>query len=173
MWLSTLAKLYKPYRKPNNRSIYINKNSNDPPNNLKQLPKSIAKHISKTSSSEEIFNKSIKIYSKALKESGFTDELKYLPNEVQEFGNNNRRKCKTKIIWSNPPYSKNVETNVGKVFLKLLRKYLPTSHILHKIFNKNTVKISYSSMKNINSVISSHNKWRVLNIAACVQGNCH
>ena len=173
MWLSTLTKLYKPYRKPNNRSIYINKNSNDPPNNLKQLPKSIAKHISKTSSSEEIFNKSIKIYSKALKESGFTDELKYLPNEVQEFGNNNRRKCKTKIIWSNPPYSKNVETNVGKVFLKLLRKNLPTSHILHKIFNKNTVKISYSSMKNINSVISSHNKWRVLNIAACVQGNCH
>ena len=31
-------------------------------------------------------------------------------------------------------------------------------HILHKIFNKNTVKISYSCMKNINSVISSHNK---------------
>ena len=111
-----------------------------------------------TSSSEEIFNKSIKIYSKPLKESGFTDELKYLPNEVQELGNNNRRKRKRKIIWFNPLYSKNVKTNVGNVFLKLLKKHFPTSHILHKIFNKNTVKISYSCMENINYIISSHNK---------------
>ena len=44
------------------------------------------------------------------------------------------------------------------IFLKLLKKHFPTSHILHKIFNKNTVKISYSCMKNINSVISSHIK---------------
>ena len=146
--------IYKPYQKPSNSPIYINKNLNHPPNILKQLPKSIAKCISETSSSEEIFNKSIKIYSKALKESGFTDEVKYLPNEVQELGNNNRRKCRRKIIWFNPPYSK----NVGKVFLKILKNYFPTSHILHKIFCKNTVKISYSCMKNINSVISSHNK---------------
>ena len=146
--------IYKPYQKPSNSPIYINKNLNHPPNILKQLPKSIAKCISETSSSEEIFNKSIKIYSKALKESGFTDEVKYLPNEVQELGNNNRRKCRRKINWFNPPYSK----NVGKVFLKILKNYFPTSHILHKIFCKNTVKISYSCMKNINSVISSHNK---------------
>ena len=146
--------IYKPYQKPSNSPIYINKNLNHPPNILKQLPKSIAKCISETLSSEEIFNKSIKIYSKALKESGFTDEVKYLPNEVQELGNNNRRKCRRKINWFNPPYSK----NVGKVFLKILKNYFPTSHILHKIFCKNTVKISYSCMKNINSVISSHNK---------------
>ena len=98
--------IYKPYQKPNNSPIYINKNLNHPPNILKQLPKSIAKCISETSSSEEIFNKSIKIYSKALKESGFTDELKYLPNELQELGNKNRRKRKRTIIWFNPPYSK-------------------------------------------------------------------
>ena len=73
----------KPYRKPIN-SPYINKNSNHPPNILKQLPKSIAKRISEIlPSSVEIFNKSIKIYSKELKESGLTDELKYLLNEVQ------------------------------------------------------------------------------------------
>ena len=33
--------IYKPYHKPNNSPIYINKNSNYPPNILKQLPKSI------------------------------------------------------------------------------------------------------------------------------------
>ena len=46
------------------------------------------------------------MYSKALKENGFTDELKYLPDVVQELGNNNRRKLKRKIILFNPPYSK-------------------------------------------------------------------
>ena len=119
---------------------------------------SIAKRISETLSNEEIFNKSIKIYSKALKESGFTDELKYLPSEVQELWNKNRRKRRRKIIWFNPPYSKNVKTNVGKVFLKLLKRHFPTSHILLKVFNKSTVKITYGCMKNIKSVNSSHNK---------------
>ena len=150
--------IYKYYRKPNNSPIYINKNSNHLPNILKQLPKSIAKRISETSSSEDLFNKSIKIYNKALKESGFTDELKYLPNEVQQLENNERRKRKRKIIWFNPPYSKNVKTNVGKLFLKSLKKHFPASYILRKIFIRNNVKISYSCMKNINSIISSYNK---------------
>ena len=142
------------------------------PKYFKTTAEIIAKRISETSSSEEIFNKSIKIYSKALKESGFTDELKYLPNEVQQLENNEGRKRKRKIIWFNPPYSKNVKTNVGRVFLKLLKKHFPASHILHKIFNKNTVKSSYSCMKNINSVISYHNK-NVLNSSAVSFGcNC-
>ena len=46
-------------------------------------------------------------------------------------------------------------TDYGKVFLKLLKKHFPASHVLHKIFNKNTVKSSYSCMK---TVISPHNK---------------
>ena len=72
----------KPYGKLNNSPIYINKNWNHPPNILKQLPKSITKHISETSPSEKIFNKSIKIYRKTLKDIGFTDKLKYLTNKV-------------------------------------------------------------------------------------------
>ena len=139
MTLSLDKNIYKLYRKPINSPIYINKNSNHPPVILKELPKSIAKRISGTSSSEEIFNNSIKTYSKAFEESGFTDELKYLPNEIQELGNNNRRKRRRKIIWFNPPYSKNIKTNVGKVFLKLLKKHFPSSHILLIIFHKNTV----------------------------------
>ena len=78
----------------NDSPIYINQKLNHPPNILKQLPESIVKRISETSSSEEIFNKSIKIYSKAVKDSGFTDELKYLPNKVQQVGNNKGRKHK-------------------------------------------------------------------------------
>ena len=73
--------LYKPYKKPNNKPIYINKQSNHPPNVLKQLPKSIAKRISDTSSSKDIFDKSISIYQNALYERGFKEELKYKPSE--------------------------------------------------------------------------------------------
>ena len=49
--------LYKPYRKPNNKKIYINKQSNHPPIFLKQLPKSIVKRISNISSSKDLFDK--------------------------------------------------------------------------------------------------------------------
>ena len=35
---------------------------------------------------------------------------------------------------------------------------LSKSHALHKIFNRNTLKLSYSCMPNIGSVISQHNK---------------
>ena len=54
--------IYKSYRKPCNKPLYINKHSKQPPNILKQLPKSIGKRISETSSNDDVFNRSIKIY---------------------------------------------------------------------------------------------------------------
>ena len=41
-----LNNTYKPYRKPNDEPLYINKHSNHPPAVLRQLPKSIRKRIS-------------------------------------------------------------------------------------------------------------------------------
>ena len=46
------------------------------------------------SSSEEVFNKSNKIYSKAPKESGFKDDLKYSPDKAQQLENNEGMKRK-------------------------------------------------------------------------------
>ena len=40
----------------------------------------------------------------------------------------------------------------------MLRNFLPNTHLLHKIFNKHTLKLSYSCMPNMKSIISSHNK---------------
>ena len=48
--------VYKPFRKENNKPIYINKHSNHPPSILKQLPKSTEKRISETSSNLGIFD---------------------------------------------------------------------------------------------------------------------
>ena len=51
----------------------------------------------------------------------------------------------------------NVKTNIGKIFFKLLRKNFPPAHSSHKFFNKRSVKISYSCMRCMSSVISAHN----------------
>ena len=149
-------RLYKPYRKPNNKPLYINKQSNYPPNVLKELPKYIAKRISDTSSSKDIFDKSISIYQNALYESGFKEELRYTPSDKSFQEENGQRTRREKIIRFNPPYSRSVKTNIGKNFLHLL-KHFPANNKMHKIFNKNTVKVSYSCMKNMDSVICGHN----------------
>ena len=63
-----------------------------------------------------------------------------------------------KIIYYNPPFSLTVKTNLGAEFLKLIRTHFHVRHKFHKIFNKNTVKLSYSCTRNIASIISGHNK---------------
>ena len=150
--------IYKLYRKPSNKPLYINKHSNHPPNMLKQLPKSIEKPISQTSSNIDVFNRSIKIYNDALHESNFKETLQFVIPAPKNNDENQKRKRKRNIIWFNPPYSKNVKTNIGKTFLQLLSKHFPKDHQMHKIFNKNTVKVSYSCMNNISSILSTHNK---------------
>ena len=66
--------------------------------------------------------------------------------------NRNRR-----AIWFNPPYSLNVKTNVGKVFLKLVRKHVPRSYKFNEMFSLNTIKISYSSISNVKKLIKQRN----------------
>ena len=124
----------------------MNRHSNHPPSVLPQLPKSISKRISK------IFKQSVLIYEKALKDSGFNEKLVYnkenTSNEQDE-----QKKRKRKLIRFNLPYSNTVNTNVGKLFLKLVKQHFPKGHKLHKIFNKNTIKVSYSCLKNVVSVL--------------------
>ena len=51
-----------------------------------------------------------------------------------------------------------MKTNIGRVFFKLLHKHFPRTHKFYNIFDKNTVKLNYSSMRNMASIITSHNK---------------
>ena len=50
-----------------------------------------------------------------------------------------------------------VQRSVGKIFPNLIKKHFPPRHKFHKLFNKDTVKISYSYTRNIKSIINSHN----------------
>ena len=45
-----------------------------------------------------------------------------------------------------------------KFFLSLIDKHFPPHHKLHKLFNRNNVKISYSCLPNIKSIINAHNR---------------
>ena len=62
------------------------------------------------------------------------------------------------IIWCNPPFSKNVKIVIGIYFLHLLDKHYGKNHKHHKIFNRHNLKVSYSCMDNMNTIISCHNK---------------
>ena len=146
----------KPYRKEDDETNYIHTESDHPPNIIRQLPISIEKRLSTLSSSEAIFQEAKGHYQEALERSGYTHKLEYKPL------NQRKRKRRKEVIWFNPPYSRTVETDIGKKFLRLIDRHFPDTHKYHRIFNRKTIKVSYGCMPNISSIISSHNK-KVLN----------
>ena len=48
----------------------------------------------------------------------------------------------------NPPFSQSISTNIGQKFLNLVDSCFPPDHELRKVVNRNTIKISYSTMRN-------------------------
>ena len=116
---------YYPYRKRNNTTEYININSNHPTNITKQLPSMINKRISELSFDEHEFNKVKHIYEKSLADSGFDYKLKYEENSNPK---SERRRLRN-VIWFNPPFNSNVKSNIGKIFLNLIKKHFPTTNI--------------------------------------------
>ena len=112
----------------------------------------INQRLSDLSCNEDELKKAKPLYENALKKSGYKAEMKYETSE-----NTNNGKGHRKIIWSNPPFSQSMKTNIGKIFLKLVRKYFPRHHKLHKIFNANTLKLSYCCLTNVSNIIKQHN----------------
>ena len=147
---------YHPYKKPNEETNYIYVNSDHPPSILKQLPKSIEKRLSSLSLSKEIFEETALHYEQYLSNCGYKKKLNYRdptpPNLIT------KRKRQKNILWFNPRYSKTVKTKIGKFFLQLIKEPFPKEHKFHKIFNRNTLKLSYSCMPNIKTKINVHNR---------------
>ena len=106
------------------------------------------------SSDKASFDQAAPPYQKALDESGYHYTLHYEPVTTTKRKNRQRNN----ILWYNPPFSKNVNTNIGHRFLTLVDKHFPRNHKLRKIFNRNTIKISYSCMNNTKQIIQNHNK---------------
>ena len=143
---------FYPYKKPNDKP-YVHHESNHPLNILKHLPKMTSGQLSNLSCNEDEFIKASSEYQNVLKNSDFKEKLVYTPSNQR-----NRRQRNIKIIWYNPPFDLQVKKNIGKTFLQLLDRNFQPHHRLHKIINKNTVKVSYSRMPNMALYISSHNE---------------
>ena len=122
---------YKPFRKPNDNLLYINKDSNHLPCILRQLPVSVNKRISLLSSDEQAFHEAAPTYQNALKHSNYNHKLSYMQEAPQQ--THRHRHCI--IIWFNPPYSTHVKTKIGRSFLSLIDKHFSPAHKLNKLFN--------------------------------------
>ena len=140
--------------KPNNKLLYVHRQSNHPPALLKNIPDNINKRLTSISSSKEVFNAAITPYQRAIDESGYNFKLTYNPEANQTTRKNRKRK----ITWYHPPWDANVKTNLGRKFLGIVDKCFSQNHPLHKIFNRHTLKLSYSCMPNMKTIIASHNK---------------
>ena len=144
---------YFPFRKASINSLYISYKSNLPPPIIKEQPKMINKRIYDLSCNEDEFNKAKPLYENALKESGYTTSTVY----ASSYENSDRNRYR-KIILFNPPFSQNVKINIGNIFINLTKNYFPKDSKLLKIFNTSAIKLSYSGMPNMSSVIKQHDE---------------
>ena len=111
-------------------------------NIIKQIPDTIEKFLSQNYFNQNIFQEAAPVYEEALKKSGYNKKLTYIPEKLNTNNKNNRKR---NIIWFNPPFNQSVSTKIGKYLLNLLDIHFPPHHKFHKIFNRNSVKISYST----------------------------
>ena len=144
-----------PFMKPGNVPSYVHAKSNHPPNIIKRIPENINQRLSNISSDEEVFNKVAPTYQAALDKSGYTYKLRFTPKNSRR---KTRRSRKRNITWYNPPFDMRVKTNLGKKFLRIVCECFPRGHALRPIFNRNTLKLSYSCMPKVKSTIDAHNK---------------
>ena len=114
----------------------------------------ISERITRTSSNNKVFDQAAPYYNNALAASGYTERIQYMPEQPRKQNKSRSRN----IIWFNPPYSQTIKTNVARRFLALIDKNFPKTHKLCKIFNRNNVKVSYSCLPNVSTIIKSHNK---------------
>ena len=153
---------------------YINVNSNQPSSIIKQVLKDVDRRIRRLLSNKKIFHGSCKIYIEALKNSGFREKFTYLELKKIQPNNNNfyknkettdncniKEKChkieKGKLYGLTHPFCKLANINIGKYFFKLIDKHFNQYNMLHKIFNRKTLKISYSCTNNFKEIINPFN----------------
>ena len=149
------SKSYRPYLKPGSSLKYVHKQSNHPPTILKNIPLAINHRLSSISSNEQLFNQSKEPFQAALNHSKYDFQLSYPSINRRNTTRSNRSR---QIIWFNPPFCKSVKTRVGHKFLQILDKCFHINNPLRQIFNRNTVKISFSCLPNMRQIIQAQNQ---------------
>ena len=153
---------FKPYSKTSNTPLYVHSKSNHPPNIIRNIPESVRRRLSEISSDKFLFNETATPYQDALYKSGYKYKLEFKPPQRAPCQRRNRSR---KTIWFNPPYNKNVKSKIRREFLRLIDNCFPAGHTLRKIFNRNTLKLSYSCIPNVQQILKGHNKSVLANSA--------
>ena len=85
--LSLFCKDNTQNRKENNDLLYINNNSNHPPNVKKDIPRNVNRMLSQLSSSQEEFDEVVNLYQAALDGCGYSHKLVFgeIGNEMSYF----------------------------------------------------------------------------------------
>ena len=85
------------------------------------------------------------------------------PKETNSKNNSAKKYRKRKKIWYNPPYTKHSNINIPKIFFYALDKCFHIGHRYNKIFNRHTIKLSYSTAPNIADIIAGLNHRKINN----------
>ena len=149
---------YKPYLKVNSEPVYVHVESNHPKKIKENIPKMINDRLCTLSSNEEMFKATKKPYEEALQKSGYKCDLKYEEKNIYEMNKKKRRNRHKRQHWFNPPHSDNLNrTNVGEKFINAVNEEFPENCPLYKIFNTNTIRLSYSNMPIMQMRVAMHN----------------
>lgn len=110
---------FKSHRKPNDKSLSKHTTFSHPASIIQRIQVLINRRLSVNPSNDAIFNVDMNVHKTARKYSGFWATISYIPDSTKKA---NR---KSNIILSKPQYSKNVKTNVEKIFIQLKQKHFP------------------------------------------------
>ena len=95
--------IFKPYRKPGDRPLYVNSESNHPPQTLKNIPKGIKQRLVQNSCKEEVFLQAIPDYQRELDRCGYKHKLSYTkPNPQQDPPPGKKKQNSMKVTWFTP-----------------------------------------------------------------------
>ena len=150
----------------------MHSHSNHPPAVVKAIPKNINHRISALSCTEKVFQEEKEVYQNALKKSGYDFEMKYDCKAGVKKSEKKKRNRHKPVCYFNPPWSGNVKTPVGRMFLNIVNACFPKEHPLHKHFNRSTLKMSYSTFKNLKAHVDSHNR-NILHPSIPEQSSCN
>ena len=106
-------------------------------------------------SNNELFDSSKHVYNEALKRSGYNKEIKYIDkNDITTKKVKNRKR---KVLCVSLPYDRAIKTNIGRSFINMINKHFGENIKRKKFLNKNSVKISYFCIIDIENIIKCHN----------------
>ena len=148
------------------RALYFAKTITGCPRKIDTIYHS--RRITSLSSSAEIFDQEIGHYRSALGAAGY----KHLDRKLTYNPASKRRQRRRHITWFNPPWNGEAKMNIGDVFLNLVDRHISTLPTLGKFLNRNTIKISYSTTRNMKAYIDKHNM-AILGSKADNQDGCN